>query len=104
MKLTIICSDSAVYKDGICYSNLNLNGIPANIHALQWDTDAGWIEYINESEFKKQPNLSITALPEWAIEAAATWETAKLQADQVAIEARAAAQALAEQTTTLEAK
>ena len=104
MKLTIIRLDNAVYKDGVCFTGINLNSVPTNIHALQWDTDAGWIEYKNESEFKKQPNLSITALPEWALEAAATWEAAKLQADQVAIEARAAAQALAEQTTALEAK
>jgi hypothetical protein len=94
MKLTIIRLDNAVYKDGVCFTGINLNSVPTNIHALQWETDAGWIEYENEAEFKKQPNLVITALPDWATEAVSAWEAAKQQAEQDAIEARAAVQAL----------
>jgi hypothetical protein len=47
MRLTIIPSDKAVYKDGLCYSNLDLStcGIPDDIHALQWNEISGWLEF-----------------------------------------------------------
>lgn len=71
MKLTIIPSDGAVYKDGIPHSNLTWTGTPANVHALQWDTDAGWIEYNDGT-----PNEDITALPDWAVNAETAWANA----------------------------
>lgn len=48
-------------------------GTPANVHALQYDTDlsSGWIEY-NDG----QPNADITKLPEWALNAEAAWDEA----------------------------
>ena len=67
MKLTIIPVDRAVYEDGLCYSNLVWEGTPLNVHALQWQDIAGWIEYVD------QPNEDITALPEWADNAMAAW-------------------------------
>ena len=70
MKLTIIPSDGAVYEDGLSYSNLIWEGTPVNVHALQWQDVAGWIEYID------QPNEDITALPEWADNAMAAWTVA----------------------------
>ena len=70
MKLTIIPSDGAVYEDGLAYSNLVWEGTPPNVHALQWQDVAGWIEYID------QPNENITVLPEWADNAMAAWTVA----------------------------
>lgn len=63
MRLTIIPVDGSVGEDGKFYNNLNLSScaIPANVHALQWDDAAGWIEF-NEPI----PNESITELPAWA--------------------------------------
>jgi hypothetical protein len=63
MKLTIIPVDGSVGEDGKFYSGLDLSSctIPANVHALQWDGVAGWIEF-NEPI----PNEEITALPFWA--------------------------------------
>jgi hypothetical protein len=63
MKLTIIPVDGSVGEDGKFYDDLDLNScaIPANVHALQWDGVAGWIEF-NEPI----PNEEITALPSWA--------------------------------------
>jgi len=71
MKLTIIPSDKSVYKDGLCYSNLNLPGIPNNVHALQWENGNGWIEFNDGT-----PNLDISVLPDWAINAEVTWQVA----------------------------
>lgn len=71
MKLTIIPSDGAVYEDGLCYSDLTWAGTPANVHALQWQDVAGWIEY-NDSK----PNENITVLPQWANNAMAAWTVA----------------------------
>ena len=70
MKLTIIPSDRAVYEDELCYSNLIWEGTPVNVHALQWQDVAGWIEYVD------QPNENITVLPEWADNAMAAWTVA----------------------------
>lgn len=70
MKLTIIPIDGAVYEDGISYLNLVWEGTPPNVHALQWQDIAGWIEYVD------QPNEDITVLPEWADNAMAAWTIA----------------------------
>lgn len=87
MKLTIIPSDKAVYKDGMSYSNLTLSNIPTDVHALQWDNNTGHIEYKNHIK----PNESITQLPSWANDALTTWQqaydaeqAAKLAAEQAA--------------------
>jgi hypothetical protein len=63
MKLTIIPVDGSVGEDGKFYNDLNLSScaIPADIHALQWQDTAGWIEYNIPI-----PNEPITELPAWA--------------------------------------
>ena len=63
MKLTIIPADGSVGEDGVFYLGLNLSlcAIPADIHALQWQDTAGWIEYNTPI-----PNEPITELPSWA--------------------------------------
>lgn len=76
MRLTIIPSDGAVYKDELSYSGLTLTGIPENVHALQWNETAGWIEFKNESEFRRSPNQVIQTLPDWAIDALTAWDAA----------------------------
>jgi hypothetical protein len=90
MKLTIIPLDGAVYKDGFSYSGLDLPTTPENVHALQWDNGAGWIEFKNESEFCKPANQAINTLPTWADAALTKWEEAKA-AEEAAIAAAIAA-------------
>jgi hypothetical protein len=70
MKLTIIPADRSVGEDGKFYLDLDLSScsIPANVHALQWDGAAGWIEF-NEPI----PNEEITTLPSWATCCMAKW-------------------------------
>jgi len=70
MKLTIVPSDGAVYEDGVSYLGLMWEGTPPNVHALQWQDVAGWIEHID------QPNENITVLPDWADNAMAAWTVA----------------------------
>lgn len=82
MKLTIIPVDGAVGKDGKFYLKLDLSScnIPTNVHALQWDGVAGWVEFTSPT-----PNEEITALPSWAITALTKWdeaEAAKLAAEE----------------------
>lgn len=74
MKLTIIPSDGAVYENGVCYSDLTWSGTPADVHALQFDTDlsSGWIEYVDSV----RPNEAISELPQWALNAEAAWTVA----------------------------
>lgn len=74
MKLTIIPSDGAVYKNNYSYSGLLLEGIPDTVAALQWENETGWIEFKNESEFRRPPNEVITELPLWALDAIAKWD------------------------------
>lgn len=71
MKLTIIPKDKAVYKDDICYLNLSWQGTPLDVHALQWQEVAGWIEFNDD-----KPNLTIDVLPSWAENALQAWDVA----------------------------
>jgi len=66
--LTIIADDNAVYLDGGVLDNLDLTsaGIPSNIHALQWKTNIGWIEFKPNADFTHDANQIIYALPDWA--------------------------------------
>ena len=88
MKLTIIPSDGAVYKDGTSYSGLDLTAIPSNVHALQFNdaSNAGWIEFTQDDFGSKAPNEKITSLPDWALTAATKWDEAKA-AEEAAIAA-----------------
>jgi hypothetical protein len=97
MKLTIIPNDKAVGKDGAFYLDLDLSScaIPENIHALQWDGAAGWIEYVSALV----QNQDITELPAWANACASKWdefkaaeEAAIIAAEQVRIAAQQAKQ------------
>jgi hypothetical protein len=74
MKLTIIRSDNAVYKDGVAYSDLDLSVVPANVHALQWYESEGEVEF-NGSP--KPQNEIIFELPTWAITSMTKWDEAK---------------------------
>lgn len=71
MQLTIIPSDGFVSENGIGYLKLSWEGTPPNVHALQWDTDSGWIEFNDGS-----PNESITELPAWVLNAETAWTEA----------------------------
>lgn len=78
MRLTIIPKDQTVYKDGVSFSELNWRGTPANIHALQWFTNKGWIEFTAEDEISgaRPANEEITELPQWALNALDAWRMA----------------------------
>jgi hypothetical protein len=95
MKLTIIKDDGAVYKDGKNYLNLNLNSIPSDVHALQWNNDNGHIEYVEGTDHVL--NEKITELPSWVNDALIEWQTAhdaqKIKdAERQALEAQMEAQ------------
>ena len=67
--LTIIVDDNAVYLDGGVLSGLDLASanIPTNVHALQWKTNVGWIEFIDNPDGSKSANNEvINELPNWA--------------------------------------
>lgn len=87
-RVTIIPIDSAVYRDAGNYLDLDLSGcgIPADVHALQWDGSVGSIEFTDTRE-----NEEITALPDWANACVAKWDEAK--AAEEASAAAAAAEA-----------
>jgi hypothetical protein len=93
MKLTIIPVDGTVNKDGKAYLELDFSscGIPADVHALQWEEyepNKGHIEF-------KSPliqNQNITELPSWANACVVKWEEAEAEA------ARLAAEQVAQQT------
>jgi len=80
MKLTIIPSDKAVYKDGVMRAqvpndlDLTSCNIPSNVHALQWEETKGWIEFEKGSDDITLPNEMITALPEWAVACLAVYD------------------------------
>jgi hypothetical protein len=96
MNLVIIPSDGAVYVDGYSFSNLNLSVTPADVHALQWKNDKGWIEFKDLDDGTKPQNQAITELPAWADACKTKWDEAKA-AEEAAILAAQEAAALAAQ-------
>lgn len=94
MNLVIIPIDGAVYVDGVSYSGLPISA-PESVHALQWKSTKGWIEFVDSEEGVKPQNESITELPEWATVAMVKWQEAKDVKD-----AAIAAAATKEQPTT----
>lgn len=84
MNLTIIPIDGAVYVDSVSYSGLDLAAAPANVHALQWKNDKGWIEFKDNDDGTKPQNQAITELPAWANACKAKWDEAKA-AEEAAI-------------------
>lgn len=76
MRLTVIPTDGAVYVDSFSYSGLPITA-PDTVHALQWDTDTGWVEFTVSKDGTKPQNEVITELPAWAIAAVAQWQSAK---------------------------
>ncbi|RKZ67306.1 MAG: hypothetical protein DRQ48_09900 [Gammaproteobacteria bacterium] len=79
MKLSIIIEDQNVVVDGYGISPITL-APPNNTRALQWDTDAGEIEYSTGGV-----NEIITVLPQWAIDAEQLHaiELAKMHSDTI---------------------
>lgn len=71
MKLSIIPVDGTVCENEVCYLRLTWVGTPQDVKALQWDTNAGHIEY-NDGK----PNEEITTLPDWTANAMAAWTVA----------------------------
>lgn len=76
MNLVIIPIDGAVYVDGVSYSGLHILA-PEGVHALQWKSTKGWIEFVDSDEGVKPQNESITELSEWALSAISEWQKAK---------------------------
>jgi hypothetical protein len=86
MKLTIIATDGCVYKDKVSYSELILNTVPSNIHALQFDTNknVGWIEFVDNADGTKSANnKTIFELPSWGLDAIAEWDSADVLKTQI---------------------
>lgn len=79
MRITIIPDDSYVAVDGDnTHKPLDLSScnIPSNVHALQWYSTRGWIEFDDPIDpFAPKPsNEDITTLPEWADACVTVWE------------------------------
>ena len=88
MKLTIIPSDGAVYKEGVSYSGLDLSSVPANVHALQWYETEGEVEFSGKP---KPQNEIIFELPVWAEDCLTKWNEAKAVEEAAILAAKEAA-------------
>jgi len=99
MKLTIVPADTMVYVDNEGIYRIDLSYVPTNVHALQWKTNIGWIEYVDNDDGTKPGNQVVTELPDWANRAVADWETKKAE-EQAALAARIAAAKDNQPTTT----
>jgi nitrogen regulatory protein PII-like uncharacterized protein len=71
MIVTIIPIDGFVKVNFKSYSPLTWEGTPENVHALQWQTSKGWVEFNDGT-----PNQEIVVLPSWADNAITAWQVA----------------------------
>jgi hypothetical protein len=92
MNLVIIPIDGAVYVDGYSFSGLDLAAAPADVHALQWKNDKGWIEFKDLEDGTKPQNQAITELPSWANACKAKWDEAKAAEEAAILAAQQAEQ------------
>lgn len=46
MHLTIIKEDNMVYIDRVA-KKIDCSELPEDFHALQWDGEKGWVEFVN---------------------------------------------------------
>lgn len=65
MKLVIIRPDNSVILDGAGLW-VDCAALPAYIHAVQWDGEEGWIEFVNDHKGQHLPNLKISNLSPYA--------------------------------------
>ena len=70
-RITIIVEDGFVSVDGASKTqphDFSSCGIPAEVHAMQWYNDRGWVEFRDDGDpFTPKPaNQEITELPTWA--------------------------------------
>lgn len=83
MKITVIVSDGAVYKDGISYASLDLSScnIPQNVRVLQFDSQKakGWLEFAENEDGTVRQNEVLDTLPTWAGAALSLWDAANNQ-------------------------
>ena len=81
MRVTVIPEDGFVSVDGEGYSGLDLSFIPQEVHALQWYTDEGEIEY-QDARGRATHNEAITALSQFEYwgQCYAAWQAAKTAA------------------------
>lgn len=75
MRVTIIREDQLVQKGDVSYNDFDLSSVPSNVHALQWNGEKGWIEFVSDADFNKPANEVIETLPQWALDAVAMWDT-----------------------------
>lgn len=64
MRMSIIPDDLAVYVDGK-RALVDMKGIPAEVHAVQWYGDHGWVEFKRNRNGQKD-NKMITGLGAYA--------------------------------------
>ena len=102
MHLTIIPSDSAVYRDkAMLVCDLAGVSLPASLHAFQWDGVRGEIEFSPDSDGQKPANLKVQELPLWALECDAQYAQTKMKEIERAVQEAAK---LAQQQATLAAQ
>ena len=112
MRVTIIKDDNSVTVDGVGY-RVDCSSLPADFHALQWDGDKGQIEYRTLTcdhcgqRSRKGNDLTRDLAPYAALISA--WGVAKAEADKaeaerVAKEAAALAEATAKRLAAEEAR
>ncbi|MCG3774758.1 MAG: hypothetical protein JW395_1583 [Nitrospira sp.] len=82
MNLTIIKSDNSVYIDGRAIS-VDCSDLPTEVHAIQWNGDSGWIEYINGPGLPVKINETIDSISAYQGLISA-WNAEKEKTDAVA--------------------
>jgi hypothetical protein len=59
MRVTVIVDDGFVGVDGVGFDGLSMDGVPKNIHAIQWKDGVAEIEYRDDRENEKKVDQSL---------------------------------------------
>lgn len=61
MRLTIIKSDNEIYVDGFCVK-VDCQSLDADVHAVQWNGERGWVEFVGDGFSPKPVNQDIDSV------------------------------------------
>lgn len=93
MRLTIIRDMGLISVDSRGGDEQDMNGVPEDVHAIQWYGESGEIEFVDNT-----PNQKITSLPSWASDKATAMSTKLAEEDAEALRLEEEAKAYAEST------
>lgn len=61
-RITIIPADTFCSIDGVGYHGVDMSTVPLSVHAVQWYSTTGWVEFVDLPDGTKPANQTISTM------------------------------------------